>query len=311
MTVGCLGLGSGIVTNGQVQIAGARVAAGDIQQQSGQLLVTGGLLDVEGPTTSNIQTLSMQGGEECGKKTVDVSVSFGWTGGEICGPGSLVLGPTTTGSIGGSVTLSQSILLNTGTLSWNSGSVGVGGGAFIENRGTMYANSEAGPMNLAAATNEASVSPPFVYNDGLFKKTVGTGTTAINILFDGASDVTPGSGTLQVPCDLINTKIQASQDSGGTTTPNPPPTALPPNFNDPNQSPGTGWTWRGDGDTPQTSQHGAWFNPTTKESWSPDLQHPPGKDPHWDYTNRNIRPGTFEWWPDGSFTVKNSSTGCE
>jgi hypothetical protein len=43
--------------------------------------------------------------------------------------------------------------------------------------------------------------------------------------------------------------------------------------NDPNASPGEGWEKRGPN----------WFNPQTNESLHPDLNHPAGIPPHWDY----------------------------
>jgi Bacterial toxin 37 len=54
-----------------------------------------------------------------------------------------------------------------------------------------------------------------------------------------------------------------------------------PNYTDPAQPPGPGWEWRGKG--PAGSSEGSWYNPTTDQSVHPDLDHPPGVDPH-DYT---------------------------
>jgi RHS repeat-associated protein len=68
-----------------------------------------------------------------------------------------------------------------------------------------------------------------------------------------------------------------------------------PNFDDPSQSPGDDWEWRGSG--PPGSSDGAWHNPKTGESLHPDLDHPDPVDPHYDW----ISPGgeRFRIYPDG------------
>ena len=63
----------------------------------------------------------------------------------------------------------------------------------------------------------------------------------------------------------------------------------PPRFNgkelgiDPAESPGEGFEWRGKG-SPESGK-GNWINPETGESLHPDHNHPPGKAPHWGYTD--------------------------
>ena len=56
---------------------------------------------------------------------------------------------------------------------------------------------------------------------------------------------------------------------------------------DPTVSPGDGFEWRGRGDI--GSDKGAWFNPETHDSLHPDLNHPAGISPHWDYVNRLLK----------------------
>ncbi|MFM6928980.1 MAG: RHS repeat-associated core domain-containing protein [Bdellovibrio sp.] len=67
----------------------------------------------------------------------------------------------------------------------------------------------------------------------------------------------------------------------------------------PSSSPGEGWEWRGRG-APGTDK-GAWYNPATKESLHPDLQHGEPIGPHWDYTNPS---GSYRIMPDGSVKPK-------
>ncbi len=55
----------------------------------------------------------------------------------------------------------------------------------------------------------------------------------------------------------------------------------PPLPDDPAQPPAPGWVWRGK--DPPGGIKGAWYNPSTKESLHPDLQHPPPIGPYWDY----------------------------
>ena len=53
---------------------------------------------------------------------------------------------------------------------------------------------------------------------------------------------------------------------------------------DPTVSPGDGFEWRGPGEV--GSEYGAWYNSTLRESLHPDLFHPQGVDPHWDWLRK-------------------------
>jgi Bacterial toxin 37/PrsW family intramembrane metalloprotease len=64
--------------------------------------------------------------------------------------------------------------------------------------------------------------------------------------------------------------------------------SAPPNFRDPSAAPGPGWEWRGSG--PPGSERGAWYNPATRETLHPDLDHPGPIGPHYDWRS-----------PDGYF----------
>jgi hypothetical protein len=69
-----------------------------------------------------------------------------------------------------------------------------------------------------------------------------------------------------------------------------------PNFDDPSQSPGEGWEWRGPPDK------GSWYNPATRETLHPDLDHPEPIGPHFDYRDpdRNF----FRIFRDGTVVPK-------
>jgi len=58
--------------------------------------------------------------------------------------------------------------------------------------------------------------------------------------------------------------------------------------------PGYGWRWIGPRGDPVGTGRGSWYNPRTGESLRPDLNHPPGVAPHWDYTFRG--PGVTQGW---------------
>ena len=101
----------------------------------------------------------------------------------------------------------------------------------------------------------------------------------------------PAYGALGVPCLLPGadalcvgaaaTGTLASFGSSCNTTAG----ATYPNYEDPTQPPGPGWKWMGNG--PVGSREGNWHNPGTNQSLHPDLDHPVGKDPHYDYYGPN------------------------
>ena len=73
--------------------------------------------------------------------------------------------------------------------------------------------------------------------------------------------------------------------------PNPPDVEFP--GNDPTKAP-DGYVWKGP--DKQGGKRGGYKNPNGKDSWHPDLNHPDGVDPHWDYNDEY----GFKWrvFPD-------------
>ena len=70
--------------------------------------------------------------------------------------------------------------------------------------------------------------------------------------------------------------------------------------NNPNESPGDDWKWKGKGN--QGGDKGNYTNPNTGESLHPDLNHPNPIGPHWDYKDP-----FGKWWrlfPDGRVLPK-------
>jgi RHS repeat-associated protein len=81
-------------------------------------------------------------------------------------------------------------------------------------------------------------------------------------------------------CGGALTASAVASFSGNCTT-----GAVYPNYNDPTQPPGPGWEWKGNG--PVGSREGSWYNPATRQSAHPDLNHPLPKGPHYDYSDPN------------------------
>lgn len=73
---------------------------------------------------------------------------------------------------------------------------------------------------------------------------------------------------------------------------------------DPATPPGPGWVWRGSG--PPGSGQGNWYNPRTRESLHPDLNHGPPHGPHWDWRAPNGQ--WYRWFdrggPNGTLELK-------
>lgn len=72
----------------------------------------------------------------------------------------------------------------------------------------------------------------------------------------------------------------------------------------PNVIPKEGFEWRGNG-TPE-SGNGGYYNPTTKQTLSPDLNHSEPIGPHWDYIPYKNRRG-YRIFSNNSFEIKKSN----
>ena len=64
----------------------------------------------------------------------------------------------------------------------------------------------------------------------------------------------------------------------------------------PTRPPGPGWQWRG-------GPEGSWYNPRTRESLRPDLQHRPPIGPHWDYKAPDGY--WYRWFGPGNLVPKS------
>jgi RHS repeat-associated protein len=86
---------------------------------------------------------------------------------------------------------------------------------------------------------------------------------------------------------------EITSDEGNTdSSDGPNPTAPIPD--NPGDSPGEGWEWKGKG--PPESGKGNWVNPETGQKIHPDLNHPPPKGPHWGLKNPDG--SKWDYFPD-------------
>ena len=94
-------------------------------------------------------------------------------------------------------------------------------------------------------------------------------------------DITTVSNSDVLPLEELlrlqgKTHVQAQEK----VEPEPPDVTYP--GDDPGQAP-DGYEWRGP--DKQGGKRGGYANPNGKDSWHPDLNHPDGIDPHWDYND--------------------------
>ena len=175
--------------------------------------------------------------------------------------------------------------------------------------GNYIAFDGAAPLHLArTAGGIGELFAYTLYGDG------GIDIGAINWdnIFALAPSPTGGPVTLQELYKLLTANpalVLLAASLFGPTQPDDAAQHLPPNasrcpdaahFNDPTQAPHPGWVWRGGKGSQPGDDRGAWVSPSGSESLHPDLNHPPGKDPHWDYRDPL---GTF-WECDQNGNIK-------
>ena len=177
------------------------------------VLVTGGALTLDIPVTINPLTFS--GGIISGTSTLNALQLLRWTGGTF---GDGTGGGTTTASgslvIGGSAdkTLSAHQLVNAGTGTWGgAGSIFLGFGAVLENRGTFNATNDA---SIVQGNGDA----PMVLNRGVFNKSSlsDTGVTTIGIPFNNSGTVRATRGILDLAGGGTDTGGSWATSAGAT-----------------------------------------------------------------------------------------------
>jgi phage baseplate assembly protein gpV len=198
---GAFHFGAGVTMSGLIFFAGSDIQAPDIQAPGATILLWAGgssldLTDAE--TTSHVAGLTIQSGTSLtGDGTLEVSSAFKWTGGEMTGTGSTVVGSGATGSIesSGGVTITRRTLANAGTLSLDSGPLYTFGSAEIDNSGTFEANSDLpGSEWVFGGINGDGTT--WFHNTGTLKKSAGTQFTQIQTQFDNQGTVESNTGQL-------------------------------------------------------------------------------------------------------------------
>ncbi len=102
---------------------------------------------------------------------------------------------------------------------------------------------------------------------------------------------------------LFNAVEEAVEEIAGEEEEEEPELNPPPYpGDDPTQSPGEDWEWRGQPGSVPGDKNGNWYNPKTGESLSPDLDHPPPIEPHWDWRAPDGK--WYRYYPNGSLELK-------
>ena len=133
------------------------------------------------------------------------------------------------------------------------------------------------------------------------RQCVGLGIQGVDTLLGS-----PGSliKLLKVNPIVLAATILLTESKAGIVTPSFPVPAYP--GNDPSQSPGPDWTWKGRPGSQPGSADGSYTRPNPSggrdEYLRPDLNHPPPIGPHWDWRD----PGGDAWrvFPDGTVKPK-------
>jgi RHS repeat-associated protein len=228
---------------GAINVGGTVNDTGSMNGHAVQLSVTGSL-SIGSPTTFTSVTMSsgsltmasgsytantfaMSGGTLSGTEKLTVSGTFSWSGGTMSGTGSTVL------AAGGSGTISscpesflyQRTLVNEGTLTLTSGDpeLTMAEGARLENKGTFIANAQAGCNRSESDISVEKVTgmpEPVIVNTGTFKKTEGTGTTFIEVLFENYGVIKEETGGFKFYNPVI--VREPSTEWGGSENPSAP-----------------------------------------------------------------------------------------
>lgn len=195
---GSFTLGSDVDMSGTFVIVGSVTAAS--VQAPHALVYEGGqgvLTLTDSAHASHVRDLTLvQNATLTGAGAVYVSGAFDWSGGSLTGSGATVLETGATGTLHGPTSplyLANRTLRNDGTLSWPSGTLLVASG-LIDNRGTFRANSQDTYNNLGMLGNGAADTR--FSNTGTVVKSVGTGTTRIDVPFDNDGVVRGDNGDL-------------------------------------------------------------------------------------------------------------------
>ena len=180
------------LTDGVVALEPGAVWAGNTELADGELQIPAGTtLPVAGG-----DTLRMTGGTVGGEGTLSVAGTLAWEEGQQTGPGTTVIAPGGTATIGGAnkyaALREDRALVNRGTLSLAGGTLFVAQGASVLN---------AAQMTVAGGSAIDGVGSGFgldglIHNTGTLRKT-GTGTAVAEVPLDNDGTLEVAGGTLE------------------------------------------------------------------------------------------------------------------
>jgi RHS repeat-associated protein len=208
--------------NGAIKASeGATVSAEGLKPVNVQLSVLGGSFSIAtGSMTIEALTVEGETAVVTGPGTISVSSTFLLDSGTLAGSGTTVLLPGATGSMGVTGThkqIAERTLTNEGTMTFAAGQLRMSNGGVIRNVGTFIANSQSEFPQIAFEP-EVGATPQIV-NSGLFEKTEGGLTTTIGVLFENLGTITATSGKFQF---LKPVSAPASLQWGGPGNPSAP-----------------------------------------------------------------------------------------
>lgn len=105
------------------------------------------------------------------------------------------------------------------------------------------------------------------------------GPLPVGEIIYGAGIVILGIYVLIAADEIATPQISLEQEEG-KSEPEPPDVTYP--GDNPAEAP-DGYEWKGPDE--QGGKRGGYKNPNGKDSWHPDLDHPDGIPPHWDYND--------------------------
>jgi len=187
--VACIGSGTTVKV-------GEGTNQASVLEDEGTLVIREASLElVDVLEASSVKSLTMEyGAKLTGAATLDLSGTLSWTGeSKMSGTGSTVLGSGATGTIETTAHLSSRTLVNEGTLTLASGSLGMFEGAVLKNSGTFDENAQ--EFSGLYVEEGKGVAPLFV-NTGTFQKTEGTGESYVEVDFENLSTVHAKTGRL-------------------------------------------------------------------------------------------------------------------
>jgi uncharacterized repeat protein (TIGR01451 family) len=188
----------------------------DATYEMSDLTVTGGSVHFSTPV--DVSQLSLSGGALGGSSTVTVSGTMDWTAGFMLGTGSTILTAGSTGTISGGVgkQIRERRLENSGTLTWT-------GTALLRTSvGAVIVNTPTGLFDIqtdAAFDYCCGGGAKGTFNNaGTLRKSVATGTTAIDQVFNNIGTVASESGVLSFEDGYLQLAGLTALAGGGLAT---------------------------------------------------------------------------------------------